>query len=111
GNEFDKLLRTDFACSKSVHENRHRLGYTDGISELNFTFVCQTRGHNIFGHITCRVSCATVNFGRILSGKRSSTMARPAAVTVHNDLSASQSSVSARSANQEGAGGIHPIFS
>ena len=38
-------------------------------------------------------------------------MARPAAVTVHNDLSASQSTVSARSANHEGAGGIHPIFS
>src|SRR5439155_21113755 len=103
--------RTDFPRSKGVHQNRNRLGYTDGISELNFTFVGQTRGHNIFGHITGRVSCATVNFGRVFSGKRSSPMSRPATVTIYNDLSSGQSSISARPANHECAGRVYPIFS
>src|SRR4029077_10893292 len=59
----------DRCCAKRVNRNAHRIGMPDGVSKLNFTSICQTGSHDIFGNVSPHVCSRPIHLRRVLSGE------------------------------------------
>ena len=79
---------------------------TDGIGQLDLALVSQTCGYDILCNVTCCVSCGTVNLGAVLTGESAAAVTGISTVGVYDDLTAGQTAVSVRSADNETAGRI-----
>src|SRR3954464_1078621 len=90
--------------------HRHRLRVTDRVGELNFAVRRETGGDDILRDPTAHVGRGAINLGRILTGKGTATVAAPAAVTVDNDLPASEPRVALRTAHHKTSRGIDEVF-
>ena len=78
-----------------------RFGHANSIADLNLAFACQTGSNNIFGDISCRIGCRTVNLAGVLPGKGSPPMRTGSAISIHNDFTAGQPTISLRATNDE----------
>lgn len=90
-----------------VDINRNGLGHADTISHFDSSAVAEAVLHEGLGHPTHSISSGTVHLGRVLSGESTATMATPAAVSVHDDLAASEAGVTSGTADDEASRGIY----
>ncbi len=100
------LLVGDLAGAEGGDRNRGRLGHADGVGDLHFATVGQAGGHHVLGHVARGIGSRTVDLGRILAGERATTVTRPAAVGVDDDLATGQAAIAHRAADHELAGRV-----
>ena len=79
---------------------------TDGIRQLDLALVSKSCCYDILCNVTCCVCCGTVYLGAVLSGECAAAVTCVATVGVYDDLTAGQTTVSVRSANNETAGWV-----
>src|SRR5437588_10226023 len=90
--------------------NADRLGYTNGVSKLDFTAVSQLRSHNIFCDVSAHIAGRAVYFGWIFAAERATAMPAHAAITVHNDFPPGQAGITHGAAYYKASGGIDVVF-
>ena len=73
----------------------------DSVSKLNFAAVCDSGGYNVLRNVTSHVGRASVNLCRVLAGERTAAVTGISAVGVNDNLSACQSAVAHRTADNE----------
>ena len=100
------LVVADLAGAESGDRNRRRLGHANGVADLHFGAVGNAGGHDVLGHVTCRVSRRAVDLGRVLAAERATAVTGPAAVGVDDDLAAGQAAVAHGAADHELAGRV-----
>src|SRR5262249_35291584 len=98
-----------FPCTESIDADTHRLRMANGIRELDFTSIRQAGGDNILCDPTSHVSCAPIDFGRVLSRERAAAVASHSAIGIADNLAASYARVPLRAASHKSAGGIDQI--
>ena len=74
---------------------------TDRIRKLNFTFLCKTCCYHIFCNVTCCISCRTVYFCTVFSGESSTAVTSISTVSIYDNLTSCQTTVSVRSTDYE----------
>ncbi|KFM89129.1 hypothetical protein DJ90_6225 [Paenibacillus macerans] len=87
-NELHQFFFRYFACSVSIDINGYRVSDADRISQLDFHFVGQPRGNEVFRHVTRRISGRTVNFGRVFPRECAAAVAGISAVRIDNNFAA-----------------------
>ena len=90
-----------FSCSECINCDRCRLCNTDCIRKLNLTFLSKSCCYNILCCITCCISCRTVYLCTVLSGESTATVTSHSAVSINDDLTSCQSTVSVWSTDHE----------
>src|ERR1017187_9780110 len=89
-----KLLRGPFiARSESFNRRRYRLGFTDGVRDLNLSPRRQAALHHLPRHIPGKICRAPVNLRRVFSAEGSAAVPRKAAVGVHDNLASGDAAV------------------
>ncbi len=68
-DHFHQLLICNFPRPEGIHHNGCGLRHTNGICQLNLTFLCQPCRHNILRYITCRIGSASVHLCTVLAGE------------------------------------------
>src|ERR1700736_1174679 len=96
----------DAAGGKCIDVNAERFRVTDCVSKLDLALRCESGCNHILRDPTSHVSCAPIDFARILSGKCATTMSSHSAVAIDNNFSTGQASVALRAADNEVAGRI-----
>ncbi|BBG31385.1 glutamyl-tRNA reductase [Zymobacter palmae] len=104
--QLDDTAVADAARAEGVDGDGRRFRHTDGVGDLDFAFIRQTRCHDVLRDIAASVSSAAVNLRRILTGERTATVTRHATVSINDDLAASQTTVAHRATNDEVAGRV-----
>ena len=84
--------------------------HTDRIRQLDLALVSQTCCYDILCNITCCVSRGTVNFGAVFSGESSATVTTISTVSIYDDLSSCQTTVTVWSADYESSCRIYKEF-
>jgi len=81
-------LGREFARMGAVglHEERQRLGNTDGVGQLHERALGKSALNNRLGHLPARVGRGSIHLGGILPGEGTATVRTPAAVGVNDDL-------------------------
>src|SRR5581483_7231961 len=87
--------------------DRNRLGYTNGVSDLDLRAVRESSRHQVFRDVARRVCRASVYFGRIFATERPTTVARHSAIGINDDLATGESSVAHRAADDKPPGWVH----
>ena len=82
----------------------------NGVGELDFAAVGQSRRDDILRHITAHVSRAAIHFARIFAGKRAAAVTSHAAIAIDDNLAAGQAGVALRPADDETAGRINQVI-
>ncbi len=67
-DDFHQFFIAQFSGAEGVYHNGCGLCHSNGISQLNLTLLCQTCRNNVFRHISCGISCASVHLGTVLTG-------------------------------------------
>lgn len=104
-------LKIYFFCTKTIEIDTYWLGYSNCISELNFTFVANGTSYNVFGKVSRDVSSASIYFCRILSRESSTSMSSNTTVTIYDNFSSCESCISNWSTYMEVSCWIDMIFS
>ena len=91
---------------KGIDADGHGDRKPDGVAQLYFAAVRQSRGHDVLGHVASHVGSAAIHLRGILAGKRAAAVAGISAVGVHNDFSSGEPGIRRRAAFHEAAGGI-----
>ena len=99
-----------FTGSCGVYVDGSRMCHTDRIRQLDLTLVSQTCCYDILCNITCCVSCGTVNFGAVFSGESSATVTTISTVSIYDDLSSCQTTITVWSADYESSCRIYKEF-
>jgi len=109
-NELDEARLGDGARAEGVDADADRLGYSDGVGELDLDAVGEAGCDDVLGNVAGHVGCAAVDLGGVLSGEGTSSVTAHAAVGVHDDLTAGKAGVSHGSADDEAASGIDVVL-
>ena len=96
----------DLSGAEGVHQHRDRLGHADGVSNLHLAVVGQTGGHHVLGDVAGGVGGGAIHLGGILTRESAAAVTGVAAVGVHDDLTAGQTCITGRAADDEAAGGV-----
>ena len=73
---------------------------------MDFRAGGQAGGDDVLRHIPAHVSRAAIHFRRIFAGESAAAVTAHAAVAIHDNLAAGQTSIALRSADDETAGGV-----
>mmetsp|Transcript_16010 Transcript_16010/g.24596 ORF Transcript_16010/g.24596 Transcript_16010/m.24596 type:complete len:330 (-) Transcript_16010:417-1406(-) len=84
-----------------VHKHRQWFRHTNRIRQLHQTASTKIRRHQRLGNPSCCVRRRSIHFRRVFAREGTATMCAPSAIRVHNDFSASETSVAVRTANHE----------
>ena len=103
----DRII--DLPGSLSVNVNTDWIGNTNRVSQLNFATLGQSGGDDVFGNVTRHIGRTTIDFGRVFTAECSATVASPATVSVDDDLSTGQTTVTVRATDLELAGWVDVI--
>ena len=90
-----------FCSSEILKEEADWLFYSNCIANLQLTFLTKSARYNIFSKISCHIGCTSINLSGVLSGESSSTVSSHTTITIYNDFSPSQSTISDWSSNIE----------
>ena len=82
----------------------------DGICKLHLALLCKARSYNVLCNITCRICSGTVNLRRVLAGECTAAVTTYTAVRIDDDLSAGQTAVTYRAADNKTAGRVYIIL-
>ena len=105
-NDIGQFVVGQFSCAVAVDHDRGRMSDTDCVGKLDLAFVGKTCCYDILCNVTCCVCCGTVYLGAVLSGECAAAVTSVTTVGVYDDLTAGQTTVSVRSANNETAGWV-----
>lgn len=90
-----------FCSSEILQEETDWLFYSNRITNLQLTFLTKSARYDIFSKISCHIGSTSINLGWILSRESSSTMSSHTTITIYNNFSPSQSTISYRTSNIE----------
>src|SRR5699024_134604 len=51
-----------FGCAKGIDKHTGWLSYADGVRQLHFALISQTRCHHVFSNVTRHISCRAIHF-------------------------------------------------
>ena len=100
-DDLDELGIGLLSGSVRVDEDGQWLSDTDGVRELNENSLGETGSDEGLGDPSGSVGSRSVDLGPILSGESTTTVGTPTTVSVDNDLSSGQTSISLRTTNDE----------
>src|SRR5258708_2614868 len=95
--------------SKRVNAYADRIGIADGIGELNFTPIGQTRRYHVLSNVPAHIRRRSIYFRRIFTRKRAATVSAHSAVGVDNNFSSGQSRIAFRTTDDESTGRIDQV--
>ena len=95
-----------FCSSEILKKETHWLFYSNCIANLQLTLLAKSARYNIFSKISCHIGCTSINLGWILPRESSSTVSSHTTITIYNDFSPSQSTISDRTSNIEASSWI-----
>lgn len=95
-----------FCSSEIFQEETDWLCYSNRITNLQLTFLTELARYDIFSKISCHIGCTSINLGWILSRESSSTVSSHTTITIYNDFSSGQSTISDRASNIEASSWI-----
>src|SRR5215467_10883696 len=110
-HDFRDFFFRDGRCTKPVNHYRHGFGNADGVGQLNFGFGGQPRGNHILGDVARHVAGRAINLGWILAGERAATMTAVAAVGVHDNFAAGETSITHWPADDEATRRVDVVLS
>src|SRR6201984_2863008 len=96
--------------AEAVYHHGNGLRYTDGVGELDFCFGGEAGGDDVFGDVTRHVAGRAVHFGWIFAGESAAAVTAVSAVSVHDNLAASETRVAHGTADDEAACWIDVIL-
>jgi hypothetical protein len=108
-DNFDQLGVRLLTGSVSVDKDGQGLGDTDGIRQLNQTSSGETSVDQRLGDPSSGVGGRSVDLGEVLSGESTTTVGTPTTVSVNDDLSAGQTSVTLGTTDNESAGRLDVV--
>ena len=103
------LLGAGHAGAVGVHEHGQRVGHTDGVGQLHQASVGKAGSHKGLGDPTGSVGGGSVHLGGILTGEGSTTVGTPATISINDDLSAGQTSITVGATDHEATGGVQVV--
>ena len=101
-----ELLFFHLAGAVGVDQNRHRIGDTDRVGDLDRAALGNAGGHHVLGEIARSVGCRAVDLGRVLAGEGAAAVRRVTAVGVDDDLAPGEAAVAVGTADDEIAGRV-----
>ena len=90
-----------FCSSEILQEETDWLFYSNCITNLQLTFLTKCARYDIFSKISCHIGRTSINLGWILSRESSSTVSSHTTITIYNNFSPRQSTISDRTSNIE----------
>ena len=105
-DHFHNLLLRNLSGSEGVYVDGGRLCDTDCIGELNLHAVCIAGCNQVLRNIACRICRRAVYLGAVLAGEGSAAVTANSAVGVNNDLTAGQTCITVRSADDKASGRV-----
>ena len=90
-----------FCSSEILKEEADWLFYSNCIANLQLTFLTKSACYDIFSKISCHIGSTSINLGRIFPRESSSTVPPHTTITIYNNFSPSQSTISYRTSNIE----------
>jgi hypothetical protein len=103
-DNLDELLRAAVRCAVGLDEYGERLGNTNGVGELYKCAAGELGVDERLGDPAGKVGSRAVDFAVVLAGEGTTTVSSPAAVGVDNDLTASKTSITLWSTDDEETG-------
>ena len=100
-NEFKDQFFFYFCSSEILQEETHWLFYSNCIANLQLTFITKSACYDIFSKISCHIGSTPINLGWIFPRESSSTVPSHTTITIYNNFSPSQSTISDWSSNIE----------
>jgi len=101
-----EAIIADGAGAGGVNLYGDRLGYADGISELNFTLLGQAGGDDVLGNVASHVGSGTIDLGRILAAESAAAVTAGAAIGIDDYFPAGYAAIAVGAAENEPAGGV-----
>lgn len=108
-DDLDKLFRGLVRGAVGLDEEREGLSNTNGVRELDERTAGQLGVHERLGDPARKVGSGTVDLGVVLSGESTTSVGTPTTVGVDNDLTASKTSVTLGSSNDEETRGLDVV--
>ena len=105
-NSFKDQFFFYFCSSEILQEEADWLFYSDCIANLQLAFLTEPARYDIFSKISCYIGCTPINLGWILPRESSSTVSSHTTITIYNDFSPGQSTISDRTFNIEASSWI-----
>jgi hypothetical protein len=100
-NDLQQLGVALLTSSVGVNEQGHGVSKTNGVGDLHENTVGETGSDEGLGDPPASISGRTIDFGWVLSRESTSSVGSPTTISVDDDLTASRSSVTLRSTNDE----------
>ena len=95
-----------FCSSEIFKKETDWLFYSNCITNLQLTLLAKSASYDIFSKISCHIGSTSINLGWILPRESSSTVSSHTTITIYNDFSPSQSTISDWSSNIEASSWI-----
>ncbi len=108
-DDLNKLLGGLVGGTVGVDVEGEGLGDTNGVGELDKGTAGEAGGNEGLGDPAANVGSGTVDLGVILSGESTTTVGTPATVGVDDDFTASKTSITLGTANDETARGLDVV--
>ena len=108
-DDADKLLRGLVGSAVGLDEKRQRLGDTDGVRELHTGAASEASSDERLGDPASEVSSRAIDLGVVLARESTTSVGSPAAVSVDDDLSASETGVALRATDDETSRGLDVV--
>ena len=105
-DDLNELLVGLLASAVCIDEDRQGLSDTDGVRELDEGTAGKAGGNERFGDPASSVGRRPVNLGEVLSGESTSTVGTPTTVGVDDDLTASETSITLGTTDNETSRGL-----
>jgi len=106
GDQFRDLFLIDLCCAEGIDQNGNGLCNTDCVCKLNLTLIGKTCGYDILCNISCSICSGTVNLCRVLARECAAAVTGITTVCINDDLSAGQTGITLRTADNKTAGGV-----
>ena len=92
-----------------IHKDIDGASHTDGVAHLHEHLVGNAGSHHVLGDVASCIGCRTVHLRRVFAREGTASVSTLASVGIDNDLTARQSRVTVRSADDELTRGIDMI--
>ena len=93
-----------FTGSCGIYVDGSRMCNTDRIGQLDLALISQTCCYDVLCNVTCCVSCGTVNLCAVFSGESSAAVTTVSTVSIYDNLSSGQTTVTVWSADYKSSG-------
>jgi hypothetical protein len=108
-NDVNELGRGLLGGAVGVDVDGEGLGDTNGVRELDESTAGEAGGNQRLGDPARSVGGRAIDLGEILAGEGTTTVGTPATVGVDDDLTAGQTGITLRAADDELAGGLNLV--